>query len=391
LLTPSSVRLIEPTLATYRITDINDLTQHIQICSQEKFTGRLDLKTQGNRNLQWSLFFRLGRLAWSAGEIHPIRRWNRQLFQHCPQLIVDSAQEGANQLRYQDYDFLIELVRQGKVQQKHLAEIVASNNAEILFDIIQVRQQLRHRLETQITYRRISEDVLNSMLIPLPTNQTWQQARQSWDTWQQAGLADFSPNLAPLIWDSDDLLQQTSLSVYHNLTKLANGNWTLRDLAVKLKRPLLTLTKSIMPYVHQKIMGLTQIEDISYFLESGSGPLIAYVEDSRFDSATMSHILAQAGYQFINIRDATQALPMLLEHKPDLIFLDLLMPTANGYEVCAQIRRVSAFKDTPIIILTSSDGIVDRVRAKLFGSSGFLAKPIDQEKVLSVLRQYVPV
>lgn len=105
----------------------------------------------------------------------------------------------------------------------------------------------------------------------------------------------------------------------------------------------------------------------------------------------MGRILAPAGYRFINIRDSIQALPMLLEHKPDLIFLDLLMPVANGYEVCAQIRRVSSFRNTPVIIITSSDGIVDRVRAKIVGSSGFLAKPIEPGKVLSVVQQYLPV
>jgi CheY-like chemotaxis protein len=85
-----------------------------------------------------------------------------------------------------------------------------------------------------------------------------------------------------------------------------------------------------------------------------------------------------------------KALPILLEHKPDLIFLDLVMPIANGYEICAQIRRVSAFKDTPVIILTSNDGIVDRVRAKMVGSSGFLAKPIEPDKVLATLQRYLP-
>jgi chemotaxis family two-component system response regulator PixG len=84
-----------------------------------------------------------------------------------------------------------------------------------------------------------------------------------------------------------------------------------------------------------------------------------------------------------------QALPLLLEHKPDLIFLDLVMPITNGYEICSQIRRISVFQDTPVIILTSNDGIVDRVRAKMVGSSGFLAKPIGREKVLTILHKYL--
>ena len=75
--------------------------------------------------------------------------------------------------------------------------------------------------------------------------------------------------------------------------------------------------------------------------------------------------------------------------RPDLIFLDLVMPNANGYEICAQLRKLSHFRNTPIVILTGNDGIVDRVRAKLVGASDFLGKPIDAGIVLSVLRKHL--
>ena len=118
--------------------------------------------------------------------------------------------------------------------------------------------------------------------------------------------------------------------------------------------------------------------------------LIAHIDDSPSDSLTMGTILTQAGYRLINVQDPVTALPILLEYKPSLIFLDLVMPIANGYEICSQIRRVSAFKNTPVIILTGNDGIVDRVRAKMVGSSGFLAKPITAEKVLKILQRHLP-
>lgn len=120
------------------------------------------------------------------------------------------------------------------------------------------------------------------------------------------------------------------------------------------------------------------------------GHLIAYIDDSQSDTQKMSYVLSQAGYEFISVQEPIAALPMLLEHKPSLIFLDLVMPIANGYEICTQIRRVSLLKNTPVIILTSNDGIVDRVRARMAGSSGFLAKPITSEKVLKILKKYLP-
>ena len=118
-------------------------------------------------------------------------------------------------------------------------------------------------------------------------------------------------------------------------------------------------------------------------------PLVAYVEDSLHECRIMGQILSKTKYRFVTIPDSVQALPLLIQHKPDLIFLDLVMPIANGYEICTQIRRVSYFKNTPIIIVTGNDGVVDRVRAKLVGATDFLAKPIVSQKILAALPKYL--
>jgi chemotaxis family two-component system response regulator PixG len=65
------------------------------------------------------------------------------------------------------------------------------------------------------------------------------------------------------------------------------------------------------------------------------------------------------------------------------------MPNTNGYEICGQLRKISTFRDTPIIILTGNDGIIDRVRAKMVGATDFLSKPVNAEIVLDVARQYL--
>lgn len=103
----------------------------------------------------------------------------------------------------------------------------------------------------------------------------------------------------------------------------------------------------------------------------------------------MQSLLSAAGYQFLGVDDAMRAFGILLARKPDLIFLDLVMPNANGYEICAQLRKLACFRNTPIVILTGNDGIVDRVRAKLVGASDFLSKPVDAGIVLSVIRKHL--
>jgi len=455
MLTPSFVSSIEPRISTHKVFTPNYLAKQIQ------FTGRLDLNFKAPKDQQWSLYFYQGSLFWCASEVHPIRRWYRQLSIHCPQLTVDrpppfgspsardallfdyadapnvanaDARRLANTSRSQmlrsnhqasavgqrsvllpclDYASLAQLLREGKIQRGQMGALIEGNIMEVLFDIHQQWEQAGFSSELQLNYRPIPKNVINvinSTLILIRADQAWQQAIQAWGAWQQAGLINYSPNRAPAICRAEDLRRQTSPVVYSNLTQLVDGNQTLRDLAVKLKQNLLPLTHSLMPYIQGGAIGLTEVGDISYSVKpvmattsvassaappassaqpQPTGSLVVCIDDSRIDSQAMNQILSQAGYRCINIQDPVKALPILIENKPALIFLDLVMPVANGYEICAQIRRVSAFKDTPVIILTSNDGIVDRVRAKMVGSSGFLAKPIDSEKVLKVLQRYL--
>jgi chemotaxis family two-component system response regulator PixG len=413
MLTPSFVSSIKPPVTRLEVAlTPNELVDKIQACSQEQFTGQLDLSVEYSRDQQWSLYFCLGDLIGCNGGVHPIRRWFRQLSHHCPQLPLYTVTPESKQPRCWDYDSLATLVRQGEVPLRQMAEIVTGNVMEILFDIIQREEQLHHRSGVQLSYRPIPINSINANVVSIRVYPLCPEAIQNWEAWQQAGLAKYSPNLAPKISNAEELRSQTPPAVYRNLTTLINGNQTLRDLAAKLNQNPLLLAQSLIPYVQKGLIGLDEVKDFpSYSLKPATptkplfapaaktvnlkqspstGVTVAYIDDSRLDSQTMSHILTQAGYGFLNIQDPVKALPLLLEHKPNLIFLDLVMPIANGYEICAQIRRISAFKDTPVIILTSNDGIVDRVRAKLVGSSGFLAKPINSEKVLTTLQRYLP-
>jgi two-component system, chemotaxis family, response regulator PixG len=79
----------------------------------------------------------------------------------------------------------------------------------------------------------------------------------------------------------------------------------------------------------------------------------------------------------------------LIQNKPDLIFLDLIMPAINGYEICERIRKTSLLENVPVIILSSRDGSFEHKRAKLSGANGFLGKPIRSSSVVEILDKYI--
>lgn len=388
------------------VQSINTLADQLYFCSQEAFTGQLDLEIEDAQVNSVSLYFQKGNLIWGTGGTHPTRRWYRQLFQVFPASTIALITEKRHRDQHWTYDSLTGLLAQGKIHQNDIEIILNGLIVEIFFDLYQ--QWFRnHRSNLRMKFNYAHSDSLKTSYIGISLHQTWLKALEEWRVWQQTGLERYSPNQAPIIRNTEELQQQVLPVTYQNLINMIDGRQTLRDVAVKANKPLLTVTKSFIPYVHQGLIELVEIGDLqpsnetrllsTSSLPSASNPvvfqsqtpLIAHIDDHPEEGQIMSEILTQLGYRSIHIRDSIQALPMMLDHKPDLIFLDLVMPIINGYEACTQIRRISRFKDTPIIILTSSDGILDRVRARFVGSTDFLAKPIQPKKVQAVLQKFL--
>ncbi|NJL45655.1 MAG: response regulator [Leptolyngbyaceae cyanobacterium SM2_3_12] len=103
----------------------------------------------------------------------------------------------------------------------------------------------------------------------------------------------------------------------------------------------------------------------------------------------MGQVLRTAGYDFMAVMEGARVIPTLLANPPDLVFLDLIMPDTNGYEVCSNLRKISRFKAVPIIILSGNDGLVNQVRARLLGATDFLSKPMEPVVILSIIGKYL--
>ena len=398
------------------------LADQLKACIKKQFTGQLDIQAAANQG--WRLYFFMGRIVRDEGGEHPVRRWRRQLSQHCPQLELGDIHTADNSDSL-DYHALADLVKQRRIPREQALKVIEGSIVEALFDIIQQEEIARISAAKELDYTVTSannQDFLHSQLLPTNIKYLWQPTLQNWRSWQAAGLASRSPNLAPVVKHPAQLEKQVPEQIsrgFQRLMRAMNGDRTLRDLAVKFGQSPLLLLQYLMPFIVRGLIDLVELPDLDFELDEDdgpvtvifptplpqsatpnaaaskasevdpSGPLIAYIDDSPLYNQVMGQILTQAGYQFISILDPLQALPTLLEHKPELIFLDLVMPIINGYEICAQIRRISIFETTPIVIVTSSDGFVDRIRAKLVGSSDFLPKPIKSEKVLDMLQKHL--
>ena len=117
--------------------------------------------------------------------------------------------------------------------------------------------------------------------------------------------------------------------------------------------------------------------------------IIACIEDSPVIIHTLRRILVPAGFQMISIPEPMRGFTQLIEYKPDLILLDLLLPNADGYSICNFLRNTPVFAKTPIIILTAQNTLVDRSQAISKGANGFLVKPPQAAELLQIVEKFL--
>jgi twitching motility two-component system response regulator PilG len=115
---------------------------------------------------------------------------------------------------------------------------------------------------------------------------------------------------------------------------------------------------------------------------------IMVIDDSSTIRRSAEIFLGQAGYQVVLAEDGFDALAKMNDHQPALIFCDILMPRLDGYRTCALIRKSTRFRATPVVMLSSKDGLFDRARGALVGSNAYLTKPFTKDSLLRTVREH---
>ena len=118
------------------------------------------------------------------------------------------------------------------------------------------------------------------------------------------------------------------------------------------------------------------------------GKKVMVIDDSNTIRRSAEIFLTQAGCQVILAQNGFEALSKVNDHQPNIIFCDILMPRLDGYQTCALIKRSPRFHGTPIVMLSSKDGLFDRARGRMVGSVEYLTKPFTKDSLLTVVRQH---
>jgi chemotaxis family two-component system response regulator PixG len=373
------------------------LTQELENLSKYN-NGELILHSD---HVVWNLYLVRGQLFYPINELHRLRRWDRALKQYCPKWNWRTV--FSELLNNQLWE--CQLLEHGLIQKQlslvQANSIIRSVTQECLFDLsayTNLKSDWKPSQATVSTYCRVvslSYQGIQSVLT---------KAVHLQQKWCSAGIAHLSPNLSPI------LQQQINSQLLPVPYKYLNGEFTLWDIAWQIEKSVTEVACSLIPLLEKSILKFERISDLSIqsikqskpvlpaesFYESSRSkestkkmPIIACIDDSPVLTLALKKILIPAGYQVLSIPEPMRGFAQLIEHKPDLILLDLLLPNADGYSICKFLRETPVFKNTPIIILTAQDTPIDRAKAQIIGATEFLAKPPQQEEVLRLVEKYI--
>lgn len=285
-----------------------------------------------------------------------------------------------------EYGYLWALLENHVLTPAQGRSIIHSMVHETLFDLLSLHQgsftfEMGPALAPQLTSLEISSLLAKIM----------KQVQE----WKQFHPHIQSPNQCPTISDPEQLRATLPPNTFNTLNRWADGQTSMRQMARYLNRDVLTVAKAIYPYVQQ---GLVQL----YYLPSEMAtpkrewssreakiPRVVCIDDDSVIRKTVEEILNEHGYEATGISNPLKALSLVFQLKPDLILCDIAMPELDGYEICAMLRNSTAFRQTPIVMLTGIDGFIDRVKARMVGATDYFTKPFGESELLMLVEKYV--
>jgi twitching motility two-component system response regulator PilG len=120
-----------------------------------------------------------------------------------------------------------------------------------------------------------------------------------------------------------------------------------------------------------------------------AGVKVMVIDDSKTIRRTAETLLRKEGCEVVTAVDGFEALAKISDQRPQIIFVDIMMPRLDGYQTCALIKNNQMFRHTPVIMLSSKDGLFDKARGRIVGSEQYLTKPFTRDELLGAIRRHV--
>ncbi|WP_448599166.1 response regulator [Thermoleptolyngbya sp.] len=284
-----------------------------------------------------------------------------------------------------EYGHLWALLEQRVLTPAQARSIIHSMVRETLFDLLSLHQgsfifEVGSPLAPQLTTLEIGP-----LLARIMTQvQSWKKFHPHIQ----------SPDQGLVVVDGDRLRNSVKETTLAALSDWMDGQISIRQISRYLNRDLITVAKALYPHIKQGTVQLAAPTPNTRPAKPKPTPhtpvpRIVCIDDGTSIRKAIESILRSHGYEATSIGNPLKALSLVFQLKPDLILCDISMPELDGYEICAMLRTSTAFRQTPIIMLTGRDGFIDRVRARIVGATDYLTKPFGEQELLTLVETYI--
>jgi twitching motility two-component system response regulator PilG len=336
----------------------------------------------------WYVFFLNGQIIYCQDSDSSLTRIADYLRHYRVQKPLDKVQLAyLETLNTPEYGYLWTLLERNIIQPKVAQTIIHRLVHETLFDLLSLHQgsfifDLGSAFAPQLTTLEIAPLVTKIM----------KQVQE----WKLLYPHIQSPDQFPVLADITELRSSLPAPTLNKLQQWVDGKTSLRQLARYLNRDVLTVAKAIYPYVQQGCVHLVysststdaQIQKRKQQLLNEKARIVC-IDDTVTICETVESILKSQGYEAIAFTNPLEALACVFQIKPNLILCDITMPELDGYEICGMLRHSTAFRLVPIIMLSSKNAFIDRVRARMVGATDYLTKPFTDTELLMLVEKYL--
>lgn len=363
-----------------------DIRSILQLIELGQRTG--ELFVEASPADYWFVFFLNGRIIYASSTEGSIARLRDYLRRYKAEAALDQVQIPPKAaVNAPEYNRLWSLLENHKVAPPQGKQIVMGMVREVLFDLL----SLHHGSFIFEAGSPLAPQLTTFEVTPLLT-EIMTQVQE----WKKLHPYIQSPEQAPTIVNPEPLRKSLPEPVFRALHQWSDGKTTVRQMGRYLGRDTMMVAKAMYPYIRQGAIQLSEAPTLSDPRPSrspahnGDRPShILCIDDSMAIQKTVEFILQNEGYQVTTIGNPLKALGQVFLLNPDMILCDVAMPKLDGYELCAMLRKSSAFRETPMIMLTGKDGFTDRIKARMAGANEFLSKPFAEKELLTIVESYV--
>lgn len=378
--------------ATAVTSGLGKVFQIVAKIHQHKAQGVLSLVVDRRA---WLLYFSQGNLAWAVSPGHRMRRWHRALRSQNVSFDHPKSDRPDHRLLW-DYEHLSQSIAQGQLRRDQAIAIVRSVAREVCF-VATLDPNLVCRWDATLPTDITLDPALT--LGPSALEDLFRDVQRLQQAWQATELPPICIDQALVLRPSASRLSLSSSGSAALITAI-DGQKTVWDIAAAADAPEDVTIRALAYFVQQEAIAFRTLPDLPSPSTAVVSPAasvstpaathaatIACVDPNPTQTERFRQALAVPPWQFVAINDPLRALAQVVEAHPDLLFIRVVMPVVNGYELCTQLRRMERFKTLPIVMLTAGEPWFDAAYVRTVGATATLPREAPEPEIVAIARR----